>query len=126
MPDLALFQTGLAVSMPMLLGLAGFAVYAGAYLMLCLKRIDSGSMAFYALNGIAAALTAGSLFYSFNPGVFLTQAFFLVASLAAVAIRLRPQPAARRPRPRPRGGARAMPTHGPVGHAHGLCPNRLD
>lgn len=126
MPDLALFQTGLAASMPTLLGLAGFAVYAVAYLMLCLKRIDSGSIAFYAFNGIAAALTTGSLFYSFNPGVFLTQAFFLVASLAAVAIRLRPRPNARRPRPPQHSGARAMPTHGPVGHAHGLCPNRMD
>ncbi|MGS4945665.1 CBU_0592 family membrane protein [Meridianimarinicoccus sp. RP-17] len=127
------------LALPTLLGVAGFVVYAGADIALCLRRLSSEGIAFYLLNIAAATLIGVSLLYSFNLGAFLTELFCLGTSVLAVALRLRDRravPALRRTRtrtlPQPMQGARPMPgrPHGPVGPARAhagrsLFPDRM-
>lgn len=140
----------LGLSLPTLLGVAGFMIYAGADIALCLRRISSEGITFYLLNIAAAAMIGVSLLYSFNLGAFLTEVFCLGTSVLAVMLRLRdrrrvaahpdtlrppstlgapcPTPAPDAPRP-PRNrtlqGARPMPgpVHGRPGC--GLFPDRM-
>lgn len=134
----------LGLSLPTLLGVGGFLIYAGADIALCLRRISSEGIAFYLLNIAAAALIGVSLLYSFNLGAFLTELFCLGVSVLAVILRLRDRRLNRTtpalhalhpPRLRPLQGARAMPgpVGGPMGGAKrpgrpggsGLCPDRM-
>jgi len=141
--DATLFRAlPLGLPLPTLLGVAGFVVYAGADLALCLRRISSEGFAFYLLNIAAAALIGVSLLHSFNLGAFLTELFCLGTSVLAVALRLRdrhraePHGAQARPRPISRTarahtlphkmqGAPPMPgpARGPAGRD--LCPDRM-
>lgn len=134
----------LGLSLPTLLGVGGFLIYAGADIALCLRRLSSEGIAFYLLNIAAAALIGVSLLYNFNLGAFLTELFCLGVSALAVIIRLRERRMHRvfpalhvlhPPRIRPFQGARAMPgpAGGPMGGAKrsgkpggsGLCPDRM-
>lgn len=134
----------LGLSLPTLLGVGGFLIYAGADIALCLRRLSSDGIAFYLLNIAAAALIGVSLLYSFNLGAFLTELFCLGVSVLAVVLRLRDRRLHRTtpvltvlnpPRIRPLHGARAMPgpISGPLGGTNrpgrpggtGLCPDRM-
>lgn len=124
------------LALPTVLGVAGFVVYAGADIALCLRRLSSEGIAFYLLNIAAATLIGVSLLYSFNLGAFLTELFCLGTSILAVVLRLRDRrnpPAAPGPvrlaRTRALQGARPMPgpppgpLRGPAGRS--LCPDRM-
>ena len=127
----------LGLSLPTLLGVGGFLLYAGADIALCLRRLSSEGIAFYLLNIAAATLIGVSLLYSFNLGAFLTELFCLGTSVLAVVLRLRdrrgaaahPAPTAltalRPPRSRTLQGARPMP--GPANRTpgRGLFPDRM-
>ncbi len=134
----------LGLSLPTLLGVGGFLLYAGADIALCLRRLSSEGIAFYLLNIAAATLIGVSLLYSFNLGAFLTELFCLGTSALAVALRLRDRrgtgaqtamSALRPPRSRTLQGARPMPgpASGPRGGPNrpgrpggtGLCPDRM-
>lgn len=73
-------------------GLAGFVLYALAYLLVSLKRLRAEDMAFFVLNGAAAGLILTGLYLDFNLGSVLTQIFYLTVSLVAILARLRPAP----------------------------------
>lgn len=135
--DLALpFAPPFALSLPTLLGVLGFVIYAGADIALCLGRITSAGIAFYLLNSGAALLIGISLLYSFNLGAFLTELFCLGVSVLAVVLRLRQRRAAMpgrttsMPMSRPARsatlqGARPMPSPMLARPGHGLCPDRV-
>lgn len=129
------FALPFSLSLPTLLGVAGFVIYAGADIALCLRRISSEGIAFYLLNIAAATLIGISLLHAFNLGAFLTELFCLGTSILAVVLRLRDRRATsaaralRPPRVRTLQGARPMP--GPP-HAtartqagRSLCPDRM-
>lgn len=135
------------LSLPTLLGVGGFLLYAGADIALCLRRLSSEGIAFYLLNIAAATLIGVSLLYSFNLGAFLTEAFCLGTSILAVVLRVRDRrtapaqhavrPTRTRALPQVMQGARPMPSpvNGPLTGAltgsatgkpgRGLCPDRM-
>lgn len=126
----------LGLSLPTLLGVGGFLLYAGADIALCLRRMSSEGIVFYLFNIAAAVMIGISLLYSFNLGAFLTEIFCLATSVLAVVLRLRDRrgtgtcgPVAihdlRPPRSRTLQGARPMPgpVHGKPGR--NLFPDRV-
>jgi hypothetical protein len=140
LPDPALpSAVPFGLALPTLLGVAGFVVYAGADIALCLRRISSEGIAYYLLNIAAATLIGISLLHAFNLGAFLTELFCLGTSALAVALRLRDRrtagpahtvrPVRARTLPHVMQGARPMPgpprgpVRGPTGR--GLFPDRM-
>lgn len=139
--DLALpLALPFGLALPTVLGVAGFVIYAGADIALCLRRLSSAGIAFYLLNIAAATLIGASLLYSFNLGAFLTELFCLGTSILAVVLRLRDRrdpamaqasarPLRTRTLPNVMQGARPMPgpasglARGPTGR--NLCPDRM-
>lgn len=125
MPDL--LPQDLTHLLPTALGVAGFLIYAGADIALCLRRLTSEGLLFYVLNGIAACLIGVSLLYTFNLGAFLTELFCLATSCVAIVLRLRDK-SRRSPKPpqnpRSMSGARPMPSRG-RNLGGGLFPDRI-
>ncbi|WP_172331079.1 hypothetical protein [Mangrovicoccus sp. HB161399] len=88
-----------------LLGVAGFALYALAYVWISIGRVTGDSPLFYALNGLAALAVLASLTMDFNLGSVMIQIFYLAVSLAGLWSRLRQR------RGRPTAAAPAAPSY---------------
>lgn len=71
----------LTVTIADVFGLVGAALIVVAYLMLQVGRMDARSVSYSALNGAGAAAILVSLYYDFNLGAFVIEAFWLAISL---------------------------------------------
>ncbi len=74
---------------PMVLGVAGFLVYATADILLSLRHLNSEGITYYVLCGLAAILIGTSLIFDFNLGALLTELFCLSTCILAIVLRLR-------------------------------------
>ena len=70
-------------------GILGAALIVITYLLLQVGRIDSQSLSFSAANGLGAAAIIYSLYFEFNLGAFVIEAFWLAISLYGVYRALR-------------------------------------
>ncbi len=72
-----------------LIGTAGVALIVAAYFLLTVRRIESDDLGYALMNAIGAALIIFSLVFDFNFSAFLMEVFWLLISLAGVAMAMR-------------------------------------
>ena len=70
-------------------GSAGVLLIVSAYFLLMIRRIASTDLVYSVLNAIGAALIIFSLRYDFNFAAFLIEAFWLIISIAGIAMAIR-------------------------------------
>lgn len=71
-----------------IVGVGGFILYVGNYLMLTFGLKTSESVAYFAINLLASAMVLMGLTVEFNLSSSLIQVFYLSISLCGVVIRL--------------------------------------
>ena len=70
-------------------GSLGVLMIVGAYFLLMIRRIASTDLVYSASNAIGAALIIFSLSHDFNFAAFLMELFWLIISVAGIAMALR-------------------------------------
>ncbi|MEM9580852.1 MAG: hypothetical protein AAF891_09205 [Pseudomonadota bacterium] len=76
-----------------IIGVIGFALYVGNYLLLTFDILRSDTIAYFALNLVASSFVLVSLTHSFNLASLLIQLFWIGISVIAIAMRWRPKAA---------------------------------
>ncbi|MEL6958526.1 MAG: hypothetical protein AAGL89_06190 [Pseudomonadota bacterium] len=71
------------------IGILGFTLYVGNYLLLTLHWVTSHSAAYFMINLAAATCVLISLTQTFNLASALIQMFWIVMSITAIMLRLK-------------------------------------
>ncbi len=72
-----------------LIGTVGVILIVGAYFLLTFRRISSSDLSYSIFNAVGAALIIISLVFEFNLPAFLMEFFWLLISIAGIAMSLR-------------------------------------
>lgn len=72
-----------------IIGIGGFGLYVLNYTLLTFGRVKSDTIAYFAINGVAAAMVLVGLSTAFNLASAMIQFFWIGISAIAIVIRLR-------------------------------------
>lgn len=74
-----------------LIGILGFLLYLGNYILITFQWLDSRSIRFFGINILAAACVLFSLSEDFNLAAAMIQIFWIALGILAIILRLLPK-----------------------------------